>query len=108
MYKSLSFYGKLLSFILLVVAMVILKNYNIFLLICGMIFILSFLNKNGLYFMFCLVLFVSTYLIPYSEITFLVLKLVLIILYALIIESSLLSLEKRYLYDILFYRNNTA
>ena len=103
MYKSLSFYGKLLSFILLVVAMVILKNYNIFLLICGMIFILSFLNKNGLYFMFCLVLFVSTYLIPYSEITFLVLKLVLIILYALIIESSLLSLEKRYLYDILFY-----
>ena len=108
MYKSLSFYGKLLSFILLVVAMVILKNYNIFLLICGMIFILSFLNKNGLYFMFCLVLFVSTYLIPYSEITFLVLKLVLIILYALIIESSLLSLEKRYLYDILFYRNNTT
>ena len=58
--------------------------------------------------MFCLVLFVSTYLIPYSEITFLVLKLVLIILYALIIESSLLSLEKRYLYDILFYRNNTT
>ena len=108
MYKSLSFYGKLLSFILLVVAMVILKNYNIFLLICGMIFILSFLNKNGLYFMFCLVLFVSTYSIPYSEITFLVLKLVLIILYALIIESSLLSLEKRYLYDILFYRNNTT
>ena len=49
MYKSLSFYGKFLSFILLVIAMVLLRNYNIFLLICGMIFILSFLNKNRLY-----------------------------------------------------------
>ena len=108
MYKSLSFYGKLLSFILLVVAMVLLRNYNIFLLICGMIFILSFLNKNRLYFLLCLVLFVATYLIPFSEISFYILKIVLIVLYALIIESSLLSLEKRYLYDILFYRNSTT
>ena len=108
MYKSLSFYGKLLSFILLVIAMILLKNYNIFLLICGMIFILSFLNKNRLYFLLCLVLFVATYLIPFSEISFYILKIVLIVLYALIIESSLLSLEKRYLYDILFYRNSTT
>ena len=96
------------SFILLVIAMILLKNYNIFLLICGMIFILSFLNKNRLYFLLCLVLFVATYLIPFSEISFYILKIVLIVLYALIIESSLLSLEKRYLYDILFYRNSTT
>ena len=108
MYKSLSFYGKLLSFILLVVAMVLLRNYNIFLLICGMIFILSFLNRNRFYFLICLVLFVATYLIPFNELSFFVLKIILIIVYALIIESSLLSLEKRYLYDKLFYRNSTT
>ena len=108
MYKSLSFYGKFLSFILLVVAMVLLRNYNLFLLICGMIFILSFLNKNRLYFLLSLALFIATYIIPFNEISFIVLKVLLIITYALIIESSLLSLEKRYLYDKLFYRNSTT
>ena len=108
MYKSLSFYGKLLSFILLVVAMILLKNYNIFLLICGMVFILSFLNRNRLYFLICLALFIATYLIPYNEVSFYILKMILIVVYALIIESSLLSLEKRFLYDKLFYRNSTT
>ena len=87
MYKSLSFYGKLLSFILLVVAMVLLRNYNIFLLICGMIFILSFLNRNRFYFLICLALFVATYLIPFNELSFFVLKIILIIVYALILNQ---------------------
>ncbi len=108
MYKSLSFFGKLASFILLVVAMVIIKNYNVFLLICGMIFILSFINKEKKYFIFCLLLFLVTYLMNYDENTFIVLRVLLVISYALIIESSLLSLEKRYLYDKLFYRNSTS
>lgn len=108
MYKSLSFFGKLASFILLVVAMVIIKNYNVFLLICGMIFILSFINKEKKYFIFCFLLFLVTYLMNYDENTFIVLRVLLVISYALIIESSLLSLEKRYLYDKLFYRNSTS
>ncbi len=108
MYKGLSFYGKLVSFILLVISMVIIKNYNIFLLICGMIFIVSFLNKNKILFFISLLLFLVTYLVPYNLPTFIALRVCLVILYALIIESSLLSLEKRYLYDKLFYRNRTT
>ena len=108
MYKSLCFYGKLVSFILLVIAMVIINNYNIFLLVCGMVFILSFINKKKRYFFLCLILFLSTYLIEFNDITFIVLRILLIIAYALIIESSLLSLEKRYLYDKLFYRNKNS
>lgn len=108
MYKSLCFYGKLVSFILLVIAMVIINNYNIFLLVCGMVFILSFINKKKGYFFLCLILFLSTYLIEFNDITFIVLRILLIIAYALIIESSLLSLEKRYLYDKLFYRNKNS
>lgn len=108
MYKSLCFYGKLVSFILLVIAMVIINNYNIFLLVCGMVFILSFINKKKRYFFLCLILFLSTYLIEFNNITFIVLRILLIIAYALIIESSLLSLEKRYLYDKLFYRNKNS
>ena len=108
MYMSLCFYGKLVSFILLVIAMVIINNYNIFLLVCGMVFILSFINKKKRYFFLCLILFLSTYLIEFNDITFIVLRILLIIAYALIIESSLLSLEKRYLYDKLFYRNKNS
>ena len=108
MYRSLSFFGKLVSFILLVVAMVILKNYNVFLLICGMVFILSFINKEKKYFIFCFLLFLATYFVNYNEVTFIIFKVLLVCSYALIIESSLLSLEKRYLYDKLFYRNSTS
>jgi len=108
MYKSLCFYGKLVSFILLVIAMIIIKDYNIFLLICGMVFILSFINKKKRYFFFCLILFLSTYILKFNDVSFLVLRILLIIAYALIIESSLLSLEKRYLYDKLFYRNKNS
>lgn len=108
MYKSLSFYGKLVSFLLLVIAMIIIKNYNIFLLVCGMIFILSFINKDKKYFLMGLVLFLLTYILNYNVIVFIILRILLVILYALIIESSLLSLEKRYLYDKLFYRNSTS
>lgn len=108
MYKSLSFYGKLVSFILLVIAMVLINNYTIFLLVSGMIFIVSFLNKNRFYFILALILFLAIYLIPNTVYTFLVLRILLVILYAFIIESSLLSLEKRYLYDKLFYRNRTT
>ena len=108
MYKSLSFYGKLVSFILLVIAMVLVKNYNIFLLICGMVFILRSINKEKKYFLDSLVLFLATYILEFNDITFIVLKVLLVIVYALIIESSLLSLEKRFLYDKLFYRNRTS
>jgi len=108
MYKSLCFYGKLVSFILLVIAMIIIKDYNIFLLICGMVFILSFINKKKRYFFLCLILFLSTYILKFNDVSFLVLRILLIIAYALIIESSLLSLEKRYLYDKLFYRNKNS
>ena len=108
MYKSLCFYGKLVSFVLLVIAMVIINNYNIFLLVCGMVFILSFINKKKRYFFLCLTLFLSTYLFEFNDIVFIVLRVLLVIAYALIIESSLLSLEKRYLYDKLFYRNKNS
>lgn len=108
MYKSLCFYGKLVSFILLVIAMVIIQNYNIFLLVCGMVFILSFINKKKRYFFLCLILFLSTYILNFNDIIFIVLRVLLVIVYALIIESSLLSLEKRYLYDKLFYRNKNS
>lgn len=108
MYKSLSFYGKLVSFVLLVIAMVVIKSYNIFLLVCGMVFILSFINKDKKYFFLSLILFLSTYILSFNDITFIVLRVLLVVVYALIIESSLLSLEKRYLYDKLFYRNRTS
>lgn len=108
MYKSLSFYGKLVSFILLIIAMIIIKEYNIFLLICGMVFILSFINKKKRYFFMCLILFLSTYILNSNDISFIILRILLVIMYALIIESSLLSLEKRYLYDKLFYRNKNS
>ena len=108
MYKSLSFYGKILSFILLLIAMVIIKNYNIFLLICGMVFIVSFINKDRKYFIFCMLLFLATYLTSYNEVSFIIFRVLLVLSYALIIESSLMSLEKRYLYDLLFYRNSTS
>lgn len=108
MYRSLSFYGKLVSFILLVIAMVLVNNYNIFLLICGMVFILSFINKDKKYFVISLILFLCTYIFSFNKIVFIVLKVLLVIVYAMIIESSLLSLEKRYLYDKLFYRNSTS
>lgn len=108
MYKSLCFYGKLVSFILLVIAMIIINNYNIFLLVCGMVFILSFINKKKRYFFLCLILFLSTYLVEFNDIVFIILRVLLVVAYALIIESSLLSLEKRYLYDKLFYRNKNS
>ena len=108
MYRSLSFYGKLVSFILLVIAMALVNNYNIFLLICGMVFILSFINKDKKYFVISLILFLCTYIFSFNKIVFIVLKVLLVIVYAMIIESSLLSLEKRYLYDKLFYRNSTS
>ena len=108
MYKSLSFYGKLVSFILLVIAMVIIKSYNIFLLVSGMIFIVSFVNKDKKCFFLSLALFLLTYILEFNNISFILLRCLLVIIYALIIESSLLSLEKRYLYDKLFYRNRTS
>jgi len=108
MYKSLSFFGKLISFILLVIAMILIQNYNIFLLICGMIFILSFINKDKKYFLISLILFLITYILNFNESVFVILRISLVILYAFMIESSLLSLEKRYLYDKLFYRNRTS
>lgn len=108
MYRSLSFYGKLVSFILLVIAMFLIKNYNIFLLVCGMVFILSFINKDKKYFLVSLILFLATYILEFNDIIFIVLRILLIVVYALIIESSLLSLEKRFLYDKLFYRNRTS
>ena len=108
MYKSLSFYGKLVSFLLLVISMIIIKDYNIFLLVCGMVFILSFINKEKKFFLIGLVLFLLTYILSYNESVFIGLRILLVILYACIIESSLLSLEKRYLYDKLFYRNRTS
>ena len=108
MYKSLSFFGKVVSLVLLIIAMVIIKNYNIFLLICGMVFLVSFINKDNKYFFFCLLLFIYTYLSTYNEVTFIVLKVLLVGIYALIIESSLMSLEKRYLYDLFFYRSKSS
>lgn len=108
MYKSLSFYGKLVSFVLLAVAMIVIQNYNIFLLICGMVFIFSFINKDKKYFFLSLILFLATYILDYNDIIFIVLRVFLVIVYGLIIESSLLSLEKRFLYDKLFYRNSTS
>ncbi len=108
MYKSLSFFGKLISFIILVVAMIIIKNYNVFLLICGVVLILGFLNRDKKYFAFCLVIFLVTFFISYNEIMFIILRILLVITYGLIIESSLLSIEKRYLYDVLFYWNNNS
>ncbi len=107
MYKSCSFFGKLVSLVLMVIAMVIIKNYNIFLLLCGMIFIVSFINREKKYFFLSLLLFLVTFWVNYNDITFLILRVVLVIIYALIIESSLLSIEKRYLYDKLFYRSNS-
>lgn len=108
MYKSLSFYGKLVSLILLCIAMVVIRSYNIFLLVCGMVFILSFINKEKKYFIISLVLFLLTYILAFNDISFMLLRIALVIVYALIIESSLLSLEKRYLYDKLFYRNKNS
>ena len=108
MYKGLSFYGKLVSFILLVIAMVIIKSYNIFLLVSGMIFIISFVNKDKKCFLLSLALFLLTYILEFNDISFIIMRGLLVIIYALIIESSLLSLEKRYLYDKLFYRNRTS
>lgn len=108
MYKSLSFFGKLISFIILVVAMIIIRNYNVFLLICGVVLILGFLNRDKKYFAFCLVIFLVTFFISYNEIMFIILRILLVITYGLIIESSLLSIEKRYLYDVLFYWNNNS
>jgi hypothetical protein len=108
MYSHLSFYGKIVSFILLVIAMVIIKSYNIFLLVCGMIFIVSFLNKDKICFFLSLFLFILTYILEFNDISFILLRVLLVMVYALIIESSLLSLEKRYLYDKLFYGNRTS
>jgi SAM-dependent methyltransferase len=45
---------------------------------------------------------------PFNDISFILLRVLLVMVYALIIESSLLSLEKRYLYDKLFYGNRTS
>lgn len=56
----------------------------------------------------CLILFLSTYILNSNDISFIILRVLLVIMYALIIESSLLSLEKRYLYDKLFYRNKNS
>lgn len=108
MYKSLSFYGKIVSFVLLVIAMVIIKSYNIFLLVSGMIFIVSFVNKDKKCFLLSLALFLLTYILEFNNISFILLRVLLVIVYALIIESSLLSLEKRFLYDKLFYSNRTS
>ena len=108
MYKSLSFYGKLVSFILLVIAMVIIKSYNIFLLVSGMIFIVSFVNKDKKCFFLSLALFLLTYILEFNNISFIIFRVLLVLVYALIIESSLLSLEKRFLYDKLFYGNRTS
>jgi len=108
MYKSLSFYGKLLSFILLVIAMIVIENYNIFLLVSGMVFILSFINKDKKCFFMSLILFLLTYILSFDNITFILFRVLLVIVYLLIIESSLLSLEKRYLYDKLFYHNKSS
>ena len=108
MYKSLSFYGKIVSFVLLVIAMVIIKSYNIFLLVSGMIFIVSFVNKDKKCFLLSLALFLLTYILEFNNISFILLRVLLVIVYALIIESSLLSLEKRFLYDKLFYGNRTS
>ena len=108
MYKSLSFYGKIVSFVLLVIAMVIIKSYNIFLLVSGMIFIVSFVNKDKKCFLLSLALFLLTYILEFNNISFILLRVLLVIIYALIIESSLLSLEKRFLYDKLFYGNRTS
>lgn len=107
MYKNLSFFGKIISFILLVIAMILIKNYNIFLIVCGMIFILSFINRDKKYFIVCFILFLVTFLVPYNDILFIILRVLLVITYALIILSSLLSLEKRYLYDKFFYRSKS-
>jgi len=108
MYKSLSFYGKLVSFVLLVIAMIIIKSYNIFLLVSGMIFIVSFVNKDKKCFFLSLALFLLTYILEFNNISFILFRILLVIIYALIIESSLLSLEKRYLYDKLFYSNKNS
>lgn len=108
MYRGLSFYGKLISFILLVISMVIIKSYNIFLLVSGMIFIVSFLNKDKKCFFLSLGLFLLIYILEFNYFCFIVLRILLVIVYAFIIESSLLSLEKRYLYDKLLYRNRSS
>ena len=108
MYNSFSFYGKIVSFVLLVIAMVIIKSYNIFLLVSGMIFIVSFVNKDKKCFLLSLALFLLTYILEFNNISFILLRVLLVIIYALIIESSLLSLEKRFLYDKLFYGNRTS
>ena len=85
MYKGLSFYGKLVSFILLVIAMIIIKSYNIFLLVSGMIFIVSFVNKDKKCFLLSLALFLLTYILEFNDISFIIMRGLLVIIYALII-----------------------
>ncbi len=107
MFKDISFYNKIISLILLVIALVLVQNYSVFLLICGLVLVLAFINKKIGLLIVNIINFALVYFLGSDPTLFVVFKFILPIIYIFVIEDSLYIVEKRFLYDSLFYRNRS-
>lgn len=101
MFRKINIYNKLICLILFALSLLLLRKYDFYFIPIILVFVMSLIHQKNKYIFTSLAIFIIYLIIPYSLIFFIISKIILFIVYALILDESLSIREKNYLYNFL-------